>query len=106
MAGNSDDSGTERGTVVKERHKTQRPRLYKVLFHNDDFTTMDFVIEVLMRFFDKTRTDATRVMLLVHHTGVGLAGTFTREIAETKIVQTTEYARGHGHPLLITMEPE
>ncbi len=103
---NEDEPGTKRGTAVKERQKTQRPRLYKVLFHNDDYTSMEFVIEALMAFFEKTRTDATRIMLLVHHTGHGLAGSYTRDVAETKVHQTTEHARAHGHPLKVTMEPD
>lgn len=102
----NDEPGTKRGAAVKERQKSQRPRLYKVLFHNDDYTTMEFVIEALMTFFDKTRTDATRVMLLVHHTGQGVAGAYTRDIAETKVQQTSELARTQGHPLKLTMEPE
>ena len=94
------------GVHVEEKRKTKRPPLYKVLMHNDDFTTMEFVIDVLVRFFNKERTDATRIMLMVHHNGVGLAGVYTREIAETKVTQVLEYAKHNEHPLKVTMEPD
>lgn len=106
MADHNTERDNERGVIVKERSETQRPRLYKVLFHNDDFTTMEFVVHTLMRFFEKTRTDATRVMLQIHHSGTGLAGCYAYEIAETKVHQTMEYAREHEYPLLVTMEPD
>ncbi len=77
----------------------------RVLFHNDDYTTMEFVVDVLRRFFDKDPTEATRIMLMVHYTGVGVAGVYPAEIAETKAAQATEYARAHEYPLLITTEP-
>ncbi len=100
------DPNKATGTALKEREKTDKPRLWKVVFHNDDFTTQEFVVEVLMRFFGHDRTGATRVMLLVHHTGAGIAGVYTREVAETRVRQATEYAETAQHPLLITMEPE
>jgi ATP-dependent Clp protease adaptor protein ClpS len=96
----------EEGVVTAERPRTQVPRRYRVLLHNDDFTTMEFVVEVLVRFFRKGATEATRIMLEVHHRGVGVAGVFTREVAETKIAQVTDAARESGFPLLLTMEPE
>jgi ATP-dependent Clp protease adaptor protein ClpS len=96
----------QRGVAVKDRAKTKRPKLYKVLLHNDDFTTMEFVIDVLIKFFTKTRTEATRIMLLVHHTGHGVAGVYTHEIAETKITLVAQYAERHEHPLRITMEAD
>jgi ATP-dependent Clp protease adaptor protein ClpS len=77
-----------------------------VLLHNDDFTTMEFVVEVLVRFFRKGATEANRIMLEVHFRGVGTAGVYTREVAESKIAQVTEAARERGFPLLLTMEPE
>lgn len=104
------DRGTgherEEGVAVTERAKTRRPPMYRVLLHNDDYTTMEFVVEVLVRHFDLDPTGATRVMLQVHHLGVGVAGTFTRDEAETRIARVTNEAQAAGYPLLLTMEPE
>ena len=80
--------------------------MYRVLLHNDDYTSMDFVVEVLVRHFDKSPTEATRVMLQVHHMGIGVAGTYTRDEAETRIERVTVEANAAGFPLLLTMEPE
>ncbi|NUN12887.1 MAG: ATP-dependent Clp protease adapter ClpS [Myxococcales bacterium] len=96
----------EETTGVKERPKTKRPRLYKVLMHNDDYTTMEFVVYVLMTLFRKTQTEATQIMLHIHTKGIGVCGVFTRDIAETKVSQVTQLARENGMPLLCTMEPE
>ena len=82
------------------------PRRYKVLFHNDDYTTMEFVVEVLKRFFHKTDTEAMHIMLTVHKSGAAVAGVFTRDVAETKSTQVMDYARENGMPLLLTTEPE
>src|SRR3954468_24562702 len=79
--------------VTKTRAKTQRPSLYKVLLLNDDYTPMEFVVLVLERFFSKSPEDARRIMLHVHHNGVGVCGVFTFEVAETKAAQVTEFAR-------------
>ncbi|HIA02869.1 MAG TPA: ATP-dependent Clp protease adapter ClpS [Myxococcales bacterium] len=106
MSDKNHQNDEQRGVAVKERTKTKRPKLYKVLLHNDDFTTMEFVIEILTRFFNKERTDAMRVMLLVHHTGAGVAGVYTHEIAETKVAIVTEYAEKHEHPLKVSMEAD
>ncbi|HEX6016177.1 MAG TPA: ATP-dependent Clp protease adapter ClpS [Geminicoccaceae bacterium] len=92
--------------VTKTRAKTQRPSLYKVLLLNDDYTPMEFVILVLERFFSKSHEDATRIMLHVHHNGVGICGVYTFEVAETKVAQVIEFARQHQHPLQCTMEKE
>ena len=96
----------EEGTLTEQRPETRTPRRYRVLLHNDDFTTMDFVVEVLVRFFHKPPTDAAQVMLEVHLRGVGVAGVYTREVAEAKIEQVTAAAEAEGFPLLLTMEPE
>jgi ATP-dependent Clp protease adaptor protein ClpS len=104
-AGTSEDSGQREGLVLDERRKAKRPRLYKVLLHNDDFTTMEFVVDVLVRYFHKTTAEATRVMLEVHHHGLGLAGIFTYEVAETKVAQVTAEARQEGMPLKCTVDP-
>jgi ATP-dependent Clp protease adaptor protein ClpS len=100
------DEGTRGGVATKTRAKTQRPSLYKVLLLNDDYTPMEFVVLVLERFFGKTREDATRIMLHVHHKGVGVCGVYTFEVAETKVAQVIEYARQNQHPLQCTMERE
>jgi ATP-dependent Clp protease adaptor protein ClpS len=95
------------GPVVQEaKPKLQKPRLYKVLLLNDDYTPMEFVVIVLERFFHKNREEATRIMLHVHQKGVGMCGVFTREIAETRVRQVLSYAQEHRHPLQCTMEPE
>ncbi|HUF78219.1 MAG TPA: ATP-dependent Clp protease adapter ClpS [Thermoanaerobaculia bacterium] len=104
-AGSSEDSGQREGLVLDERRKAKRPRLYKVLLHNDDFTTMEFVVDVLVRYFHKTTAEATRVMLEVHRDGLGLAGIFTYEVAETKVAQVTAEARQEGMPLKCTVDP-
>ena len=91
--------------VVPER-KVKKPRLYRVLLHNDDYTTMEFVVHVLMKYFRKSQEEATFIMLTVHQTGIGAAGIYPRDVAETKGAQVTAYARENGHPLLVTMEAE
>lgn len=80
--------------------------MYAVVFHNDDYTTMEFVVHVLMKYFHKDETEATHVTLSVHKKGKGIAGVYTYDIAETKVTQVTSYAREQGHPLKITMEPQ
>lgn len=89
-----------------ERKKVDRPRRFKVVLHNDDYTTMEFVIEVLMRFFHKDQTEAEHIMLNVHHKGQGVCGLYPKDIAETKVAQVLDFAREHGMPLMITAEPE
>ena len=79
---------------------------YMVVFHNDDYTTKDFVVHVLMKFFKLSVTESTHIMLSVHHKGFGVAGVFTRDIAETKALQVCEYAKKHMMPLKVTAEPE
>ena len=100
----TDDSGT--GVSTKIRTRTQKPNLYKVLLLNDDFTPMEFVIQVLEQFFNKGQEDATDIMLHVHQNGVGLCGVFTYEVAETKVTHVMDFARQHQHPLQCTMERE
>ena len=94
------------GLAIAERPKTKRPRKYVVVFHNDDYTTMEFVVHVLMKFFHLDETGATTVMLNIHRKGYGVAGIFTRDIAETKAALVMDYAKEHGHPLKCTAEPE
>ena len=87
-----------------QRTRTRPPPMYKVLLLNDDYTPMDFVIDVLMRFFPLNLENATQIMLHVHTRGRGVCGQYTREIAESKVAQVNEYSRMHQHPLLCTME--
>lgn len=101
-----DDGEGRTGLVTKTRPKTKKPSLYKVLLLNDDYTPMEFVVHVLERFFNKGREDATRIMLHVHHKGVGICGVYTYEVAETKVTQVTDFSRQHQHPLQCTMEKE
>jgi ATP-dependent Clp protease adaptor protein ClpS len=100
-----DDEG-KTGLITKTRPKTKKPSLYKVLLLNDDYTPMEFVVHVLERFFNKGREDATRIMLHVHHKGVGICGVYTYEVAETKVAQVMDFSRQHQHPLQCTMEKE
>ncbi len=105
--GNPPDKPSERlapGADVKER--VEKPKMWRVLVHNDDYTTMEFVVEVLIEVFRKTAAEATRVMLTIHRSGKGVAGVYTKEVAETKASQATDRARAAGYPLLVTTEPE
>jgi ATP-dependent Clp protease adaptor protein ClpS len=95
----------ERGVAVAEAEPlTKVPPLYRVLLLNDDYTPMEFVVDVLERFFAMNRSAATRVMLEVHTRGKGICGVFTYEIAETKVSQVMAHAREHQHPLMCTLE--
>jgi ATP-dependent Clp protease adaptor protein ClpS len=94
------------GVDVKERTRTVPPRRYEVLLHNDDYTTMDFVVHVLESVFRRDRTEAIRIMLAVHNEGVGVAGVYTREVAETKLHRAQTLAQEHGMPLQLSMQPE
>ncbi len=99
-----DGSGT--GVLTETRPKTKKPSMYKVLLLNDDYTPMEFVVHVLQHFFRLSIEDATRVMLQVHHKGVGVCGVFTYEVAETKVTTVTDFARKNEHPLQCTLEKE
>lgn len=98
------ENGTSTGVVTKTRPKTKKPPLYKVLLLNDDYTPMDFVVDVLVRFFAMDLEKATQVMLHVHTRGRGVCGVYSREVAESKVAQVNEYSRLNQHPLLCTME--
>jgi ATP-dependent Clp protease adaptor protein ClpS len=107
MSEQLDDSGgvvTE--TRRKTRDKTRPPRMFRVLLHNDDYTTREFVIEVLCTVFHKSEAEATEIMLKVHNNGVGVAGIYPRDIAETKALTVEQIARGSGYPLRLSVEPE
>jgi ATP-dependent Clp protease adaptor protein ClpS len=95
----------DQGLVVQPaKPKLKKPPLYKVILLNDDFTPMGFVIEILMQFFGMPEDMATRVMLQIHTQGVGVCGTFTKDVAETKVCIVNQYSRDHQHPLLCSME--
>ena len=98
------DIATDEQTRTHKR--VQEPPFYRVLIHNDDYTTMEFVIEILMAVFNRSMEDATRIMLNVHNAGVGLCGVYTYEIAETKVDTVHTLANKHGFPLKCTMERE
>lgn len=100
------DSRFEESAVAESAEKVEEPPLFKVLLHNDDYTTMDFVIWVLQTIFNMAEDQAIQVMLNVHVKGLGVAGVYTYEVAETKVTRTTELAREHEFPLLCTMEQD
>ena len=95
----------QQGSVLEaKKAKVKRPPLYKVLLLNDDYTPMDFVVVVLQTVFAMSREKATQVMLQVHREGMGVCGTYTREVANAKVEQVKDVARKHQHPLQCTME--
>ncbi|MBI1201378.1 MAG: ATP-dependent Clp protease adapter ClpS [Rhodopseudomonas sp.] len=105
------DKGNDRGgndpnvaVITKTKPQTKRPSMYRVLILNDDYTPMEFVTHVLERFFGKDHEAATRIMLHVHHHGMGECGIYTYEVAETKVTQVMDFARKHQHPLQCVME--
>jgi ATP-dependent Clp protease adaptor protein ClpS len=93
-------------TESRNEERVQHPRLWRVLLHNDDYTTQDFVVMVLETVFHKARGEAFTIMMAVHRSGIGVAGIFTRDVAETKIRTTRQMAEEQEFPLLVTMEPE
>jgi ATP-dependent Clp protease adaptor protein ClpS len=97
-------SGPATSVITKVKPKTKRPNLYRVLILNDDYTPMEFVVHVLEKFFQKDVEAATKIMLHVHHHGIGECGVFTYEIAETKVTQVMDFARKNQHPLQCVME--
>ena|SRR5712691_1784419 len=98
------DSRYEESAVAESAEKVDKPPLFKVLLHNDDYTTMDFVVWVLQSIYAMAEEQAIQVMLNVHVQGIGVAGIYTFEIAEMKVQKTTSLAREHEFPLLCTME--
>jgi ATP-dependent Clp protease adaptor protein ClpS len=104
--GNKDDGEGRAGALTLTRTRTKKPSMYKVLMLNDDYTPMEFVVDVLQHIFQKNREEATKIMLHVHQKGVGVCGVYTYEVAETKVTQTVDYARKNQHPLQCTLEKE
>ena len=100
------NQGTGTGTKTRERVKIEEPRQYKVIFHNDDFTTMEFVTEVLRRVFNKPADEAVSLMMRVHREGQAVVGVFSYDVAMSKAYQATAMARQEGFPLQVTCEPE
>lgn len=105
---NNENTGSdeETGIAVAEHTKPKLPKKYKVLIHNDDYTTMEFVILVLQKFFSKSIEEAKHVMLKVHNEGAGVCGVYTFEVAESKANKVVKFAREHGHPLKCSTEEE
>jgi ATP-dependent Clp protease adaptor protein ClpS len=104
--GNNEDGEGRSGALTLTRTRTKKPSMYKVLMLNDDYTPMEFVVDVLQHIFQKTRDEATKIMLLVHQKGVGVCGVYTYEVAETKVTQTVDYARKNKHKMQCTLEKE
>jgi len=102
--GSSSGSGTGTAVITRTKVVTRKPGMYRVLLLNDDYTTQEFVIVVLRRFFNKTPEEAVQIMLHVHNNGVGECGIYTYEIAETKVTQVMDFSRKHQHPLQCIME--
>ena len=100
--GPSEESQSD--TVVAEKKQLKRPELYKVLIHNDNYTTMDFVLLILKKYFAKSQEEATQIMINVHQQGIGICGVYTYEVAETKCQKVTLFSRQNGHPLKCTIE--
>ncbi len=98
--------GTDLATKTRSKTRLQPPSMWKVVLHNDDYTTQAFVVFVLTVIFRKPEGEATRIMLAVHRQGKGIAGLYTHEVAETKIAQARALAEQYEYPLLCTMEPE
>jgi ATP-dependent Clp protease adaptor protein ClpS len=99
-----DDAGNT--AVETAKPKLKKPRMYRVIINNDDYTPMEFVVHVLENFFSMDRAKATRVMMDVHNSGKGICGLFTRDTAETKTLEVNNYSKKHNHPLMCSMEVE
>jgi ATP-dependent Clp protease adaptor protein ClpS len=97
---------TEGDVLERTKQETKKPELFKVLLLNDDYTTMDFVVDILETVFNKAPAEAYRIMMAVHTQGQGLCGVYPFEVAETKVATVVDLARGQGFPLRATMEPE
>ena len=105
LMSDAEEGSGDPGVAIADETKLEQPKMYKVMLHNDDYTTMEFVIHILMRFFNKTYDEAHAVMLKVHHEGVGICGIYTYEVAESKSAKVNRYSKGKGHPLKSSIEP-
>lgn len=104
MMGSSETGSGDPGVAIADSTKLEQPKMYKILLHNDDYSTMEFVIHVLMKFFSKNYDESHSIMLKVHHDGTGLCGIYTFEVAESKSAKVNRYSRGKGHPLKSSIE--
>jgi ATP-dependent Clp protease adaptor protein ClpS len=105
---NNNDAQTganDPGIAIADKTELEQPKMYKVLMHNDDYSTMEFVIHALMKFFNKNYDEAHAVMLNIHNDGIGLCGLYTYEVAESKSAKVNRYSKGKGHPLKTSIEP-
>ena len=93
------------GIAVAEKIEVKEPKMYQVMLHNDDYTTMEFVIHVMMKFFKKTYDESHSIMLKIHHDGFAICGIYTFEVAESKSSKVNRYSKGKGHPLKCSIEP-
>jgi ATP-dependent Clp protease adaptor protein ClpS len=100
------DSRESTLTEIRSEQQLKQPRMWRVLLHNDDYTTQEFVVWVLESIFQKARGEAFAIMMSVHQSGQGTAGVFTHDVAETKVKATKQLAEEHEFPLLVTMEPD
>ncbi len=101
-----DDGGVSTGIATKTKPKTKKPSMYKVILLNDDYTPMEFVIQILEKLFNKSHEEAIQIMLHVHQKGIGVCGVYSYEIAETKVTQVVDLARKQQHPLQCVMEKD
>ncbi len=101
-----DGGGSSTGVITDTKPETKKPSMYKVLMLNDDYTPMEFVIHVLVRYFSMSQDDAAKIMLHVHQRGVGICGVYPYEIAESKVTQVVDFAKKHQHPLQCTLEKD
>ena len=101
--GNNEEAGSD-AIVLEGRPELGEPPKYAVLLHNDDFSTFEFVVEVLKKFFSKSESEANQITLEIHHQGRGIAGVFSCDIAETKVAQVNEYSKSRGFPLKSSSE--
>ena len=101
---NQDSSDFQRGILLEKKPATKKPSMYNVVLINDDYTPMEFVIDILQMFFNKKKEEATQIMLHVHKKGIGVCGTYTYEVAESKCKAVINYSKKNEHPLQCTME--